>query len=358
MALQVLLPPAGNGQQAVTPLPMQIVGPDRAREKLTRSKSFNGALSRLLTEAGLARVAAQSPIHVRACTLSRGNSHTKGLTIKSPDTSSVQLTWHEGGNEECILFRITTPRGLAGVATIMDFHNSLMSAATRSNQQLSSGSSKATPAAGAPAAPGPGLPEQHAKLADAKIDGDTAELLLLELASMKGFSSDWLVPRRKVMETLIAKPFEITPVGPVFDWLVANGFFSEPDKKPDFFELCESHREKCRPPAQSAEATPAPPAAVGNPAAAPASPPAAPAFTRERFQYLMGRAAEVEALRTKLAALDKKRAPVQEKFDRYKGKLDEIDADRKVITDQLDTPEMKQLAAELSAIEQALGIAK
>ena len=83
------------------------------------SKNFVPQMSELLTEAGFG-----GKFTIRVDRYAKGTPHTKGLRIKSPSKLGLDITWHEGSNDNCIAMCVLVPHPLDR----MSFHSKLKAA--------------------------------------------------------------------------------------------------------------------------------------------------------------------------------------------------------------------------------------
>ncbi len=83
------------------------------------TKGFIPELTGLIHRAGFG-----GTFTVRVDTYAKGTPHTKGLRIKTPSKWGLDITWHEGSNDNCIAMCIMVPAPLDR----MSFHSKLKAA--------------------------------------------------------------------------------------------------------------------------------------------------------------------------------------------------------------------------------------
>lgn len=102
------------------PLEFNFSGNPRAERKSV-SKRFKDELTDLLRSAGYA-----GTFNLVLGQYVKGTSHTKGLRIKSPTVHGIELTWHEGSNDNCLSMILCVPRH----ENVEHFHAKLKQALT------------------------------------------------------------------------------------------------------------------------------------------------------------------------------------------------------------------------------------
>ena len=237
-------------------LRIEIKGPPD-KELVTKldTATFRRALSGFLFEAGI-----RSSVTVRACTMLKGTPHTKGLKLKAPDQHSVELTWHEGSNDECILFRITTPSGIEGVVDVISFDKRLRdtAAAIKNRKEEARAAKRERQDSPTNAAQSNGPPDQKFSM-----QPDMVVLLIEEVFTAGLIDERGYITRRKLAEIVCSPPFGYPSAGVVFTWLINMGHFKDAEAQ-DFLELGNPHKEKyMQTPADSGSGSgPAQPAAA------------------------------------------------------------------------------------------------
>lgn len=356
-------------------------------EKRINKHNFERELSAVLREAGYAgcfTVTIQSP--------AKGTTHTKGLRIKSTTRFGVEITWHEGSNDNCLQMCLSCPHQ----TTPTEFHSKLK-AAHAAVEALESFESEPEVSVPAPQSatvvtlrPPQVLPDVSQETAarvealtppalapmklathqrERFIDDETnVEIFMMEViehASPKGW-----VKTAVCSKALVRLGYSVNGTGPVIKSLVNRGHLKRPErgdnnKIDDNYMIAPHWFEKLRPghmpPPEEKEQAPdlKPTVAAAKPAqqtvqAASNPPVSTPA---DRLTQLAKLAKSAEGKRKRLGEVQGEMKAIEDLIVMQTTRLETLRSEEASICSALARPEYRDAEERFAQVNKLLGVA-
>lgn len=329
------LPGRVSGNGAELPIEFKYTGNMKGVRK-SLGKDFTEELTGLLRTAGYA-----GTFSICATKYTKGTPHTKGLRIKSPSSHGIELTWHQGSNDNCLAMILSVPHQ----ESVTHFHTQLRAAQTVVEEKerkkpvetglagIAAPVSSPTTKQEKPDTPQASVVAPISVASGGRFVDDLAQVELFVEEVAKHVNSQGIVSKRICLDVIRRFGITMGGVGKTFSSLVQRGHLL--DCGGDTFGLNSTWALKFGAPIHAPQPTQV------------ASPTTAPDSILNAYRALEEKVSGAAALRAKLARLKSRCAELKRQYD-------ETAEEHKSTKAELD--DLAESEQKLALIREALGI--